>query len=255
MNPLVLSGSSLNVWTECPRRWEYSYLWVKETPPSFKMALGVAAHEAVEWGLGVKAEEGHVPEWLRWADVFSDAWTAATRLSRPKNDRPEESSEAYRMSGVACVKFYAEKIAPTIEPLMLEEPVAFGINGHVWTGTIDLVQEGVHDDLEVWDHKFTSKRPDDSRRYKRPAIGYVLGLRHKTGRKVDTAVFDYIIRNQKPVRHTVRLVITDQDILDFATEVEEAVTNINAGRFPPIGATTGACRWCPYRRICPDARV
>lgn len=254
VNPLVLSGSSLNTFMECPRAWQYQYLFRKDMPPSYKMALGIAAHEAVEAAYRYQATNGDLPPLDFWLAIFDQHWSSCTRNSRPKNHQPAESAEAHRKSGHSVIGYYARNIAPTIDVVAFEKPVAITINGHTWTGTIDLIDRMPDGRLRLRDHKFTSKKPEGTDRYKRPMIGYYLAAKHYFGEIAEVAI-DYIVRGSPPTYTKLLIEPTEQDILDFATDIEEAVASINVGRFPPLGNQTLACRWCPYRKICPSARV
>lgn len=256
-DPTILSGSSLNTFNECPKEWEYVYLWRLERPPSFKMALGTAAHFAVEKAMKHRMESGHYPEIGAWEADFRDAFADETVNTEPRNSKPEEGYEAHLDSGLRCVRFYATKIAPTIIPFAVEVPVRFTINGHIWTGMMDLVELVDTESpirLRLRDHKFTSKRPDNPARYRWPMIGYAIGLRKKYGVVEEDVILDYIIRNKTPVHFPVALggPATDQDILDLAQEIEDVMAVIARGSFPPLGRDTGACNWCPYWNICPD---
>lgn len=257
MNPLVLSGSSLNTWFECPRQWYYGYIEARAVVPSFKMALGIAAHEAVEVALKGLFYDKVLPPLQLLVDVFDSHWTEITRDTRPKNHQPAESAEAHRRSGHQALGFYYRHVAPTLDIVAIEKPMAVTINGHTWTGTIDLIDRMPGGGLRLRDHKFTSKKPDSTDRYKRPMIGYYLGATALFG-KIEAVQVDYIIRGNRdkaPTFMPILMEITQQDILDFATDVEEAVGSISAGRFPPLGAETLACHWCPYRKVCKYART
>jgi len=256
-NPVLLSGSSLNVFIECPKEWEYAYIWALERPPSFKMALGTAAHFAVETAMKYRLEHGAYPGEDVWADAFRTKWETEAADSKPRNDKPEEQAGPHIDSGIRCVEFYRTEIAPTIIPYATEMPVRFTVNGHVWTGTIDLLQRLDPDGplrIKLRDQKFTAKRPDNKARYRWPMIGYAIGLRRELGIVEEDVVLDYVIRNKKPVHFPVATggPVTDADILDFAQEVENAMATIQRGSFPPLGRETGACNWCPYWDICPD---
>jgi hypothetical protein len=85
-------------------------------------------------------------------------------------------------------------------------------------------------------------------------IGYAIGLRQQLGLVEEDVQLDYIIRNKKPIHFPVANggPISDQDILDLAQEVENAMTAIKRGSFPPLGRDTGACNWCPFWAVCDD---
>ena len=251
--PVVLSGSSLNTFIECPKEWELLYLWRIQRVPSFKMALGTAAHFAVETAMRERLASGRYPHLSVWTDAFMQAWDKESSQSKPRNDRADESRKAYTASGISCVTFYAADIAPGIIPVHVEMPIRFSINGHVWTGTADLLAQGERSVILV-DHKFTGERPRNKTRYRYPMIGYAVGVRHKLGVIEEDVVTDYVIRNKKPVHFPVANggPVTDEDILDLAQQVEDTHDMIARGSFPPVGRTNGACNWCPCANICPD---
>jgi hypothetical protein len=258
-DPTILSGSSLNTWNECPKAWKYTYLWRLERPPSYKMALGTAAHYAVEVGMSYKKLSTEDAPLDYWIEAFSKSWREETVDAEPRNDKPEESATAHYDSGIRCVTFYWTEIAPTIIPFAVEMPIRFTINGHTWTGTLDLLEFLGRDEqdkprLRLRDQKFTSKRPDKPQRYRWPMIGYAIGLRKELDVIEEDVQLDYVIRNKKPIHFPVANggPFTDQDILDLAQEIENTMTAINRGSFPPLGRDTGACNWCPFWSICDD---
>ena len=255
-DPTILSGSSLNTWNECPKAWKYTYLWRLERPPSYKMALGTAAHYAVEMAMKWRLANGEYPPPEAWFDSFEVSWLDEIKNSKPQNDKPEESADSHYESGIRCITFYAAKIAPTIIPFAVEMPISFTINGWVWTGTADLLEavDGDPKRIRLRDHKFTSKRPDKPQRYRWPMIGYAIGLRKELDVIEEDVQLDYVIRNKTPIHFPVSNggPFTDQDILDLAQEIENTMTAINRGSFPPLGRDTGACNWCQHWSICDD---
>jgi len=262
-DPTILSGSSLNTWNECPKEWEYVYLWRLERPPSYKMALGTAAHYAVEVAMKWRIEHGSYPDRDVWVGAFEESWDNETVDAKPRNAKPEEQAGPHLDSGIRCIDFYRTEIAPSIVPYAVEMPIRFTINGWVWTGTADLLEDlrTYHGEttesplrIRLRDHKFTSKRPDNPRRYRWPMIGYAIGLRKDLGIIEDDVQLDYIIRNKKPVHFPVSTggPVTDQDILDLAQEIEDAMATIQRGSFPALGPQSGACNWCPFWNICPS---
>ena len=72
-DPTILSGSSLNTWNECPKEWEYIYLQRLERVPSLKMAIGTAAHYAVEVAMKFRLEYGTYPDLPYWYGAFDGA--------------------------------------------------------------------------------------------------------------------------------------------------------------------------------------
>jgi CRISPR/Cas system-associated exonuclease Cas4 (RecB family) len=256
MSEVALSGSSLNTFIECPKRWEYEYVFTMGRAGNFKMALGTAAHAALEVGFMGYLKDGWLPALSVWFDAYQLAWAKESEGIVPKNDSPQESAEFYRQSGWDCVLFYAQNVAPHITPIAVERNIAIRINGVLWTGTIDLL-EAIDKDpkrIRIRDYKFTGKRPDNNR-YIYPMTGYALGVRKDFGIIEEDVQLDYIIRNKKPILFPVATgrSVSEDEIFDLASQIEYAMNMINKGSFPPLGNQSSACNWCAYRDICPDS--
>lgn len=253
---LILSASSLNTYENCPKWWEYEYVHRRQRIPSFKMALGSAAHVAVEMAMRERIETGSYPEKEAWEEAFIEAWKWESSDSFPRNDSWEESREAYEESGLLAVNAYRTKVAPGIVPVLVEHPIRYTIFGYVWTGQIDLVAE-YRGGCAIRDHKFVGRRPDPAdQRYRVNMIGYAIGYRHELEDTETDVILDHIIRTKKPYPLPIANggPVSKEDIEWFADKVEVAGREIELGNFPALGPDTGACNWCPFWEICPSYR-
>ncbi len=250
---VVLSASSVTTFLRCGQQWYFAYVAGVKAPPSLKAVRGIAVHKAVEVDMVQKLETGidlRVDEML---DAYSDSWDAETANGWAPGDKPGPIKDA----GAGLVKLYHRQVAPTIQPVAVELPIQFDINGQTWTGQVDLLTEEAGPGapelkLVVRDTKTTARKPTGNA-YLMNMTGYALSMRQATKEVEADTVLDYLVATQKPYYHEVRMggPITDDQIRQFAGIVSNVGQSIQAGRFVPNGLVSGACGWCGYRDICP----
>lgn len=251
--PVVLSGSSLNTFLRCGRQWELAYVYRLKRPPSLKMALGTAGHAAAEIDMRQKMTSGTDLPLDEVLDAFRDAFAEET-VDSPEVPEKKETKPLMLDSGVEAMKVWHKDVAPTVTPIMVEEPVQFSIatgDGPVrpYSGTVDLV-----DDTEkIRDWKFVGKKPDPhSGEYVLNMTGYAIGYRKLTGKLESGVQLDHIVRTKTPYHFPIGddKPVPDESIVAFADIVESVGGSIDKGAFPPTGLKSGACSWCGYKREC-----
>jgi hypothetical protein len=247
----VLSGSSLNTLLRCGKQWEYAYVQRIKEPPRLKMILGTAGHEAAEVDLRQKIESRQDLPLDDVKDAFS---TAFDREAVEAVEEPTKglTKPLMKDKGIRSVALWHEKVAPQVQPAMVEEPVNFIINGQPYTGTIDEVDE----DDTIRDWKFTGKKPSSADSYILNMVGYAIGFRQKTGRVEKRLVLDHVVSTKEPQHVPIRSdgPVKDESIVAFANVVGDAQRMVAAGIFLPTGIKSGACSWCGYTKICPAYR-
>lgn len=251
-DPLVLSGSSLNTFLNCPTQWEFAYVKRIKRPPGLKMLLGTAGHTAVEQDLIHKMEHGSDLPREQVVETFRDEFTTLS-VDADENDKDKDKIGQLTDSGIATVGVWHDKVAPETHPKHVELHVQYKLNGTVIDGTIDEVE--LDDRIRDW--KFTGKTPDRrGGQYLLNMIGYGIGYRKLSGVIEAGIQLDFMVRLKKP-KHVpiVSGPIPDESIVAYAGIVDDVVKTINAGLFPPHGLRSGACSWCGYKDICPAFRA
>lgn len=212
------------------------------------MALGTAGHFAAEVDLTQKIKTHEDLPLDVVLDAFSESWDKET-VDSPEVPEKKETKPLMHASGIAAMKIWHATVAPDVDPIMVEEPIQFAINGIPWTGTVDLVDRPE----KVRDWKFVGKKPDArSQDYVLNMVGYAIGYRQKTGRLETGVVLDHIVRTKEPYHFQVKSdgPVPDESIMSFAGIVESVHGSIQAGSFPPTGLKSGACSWCGFKREC-----
>lgn len=241
-SPVTLSGSSLSTFLRCGMQWEFAYVKSIKRPPKIRQLIGVATHEAVEINYRHKFETFEdLPE----SDVLDAFSTAYDRQIGDVEDS-EEDPAAAKDSGVEITRIYRRQVSPSVQPVLIEEPVTMTVNGIPYSGWIDLTDQ----DNRIRDTKTTAKRPAEDT-YLLNMTGYAMAFRSKTGTTESGITLDYLVRTKSPYYLPVKGVVEDDDINRFASILEVVYAAINEGRFVPNGIVSGACNWCGYNDICP----
>ena len=239
---LVLSGSSLSTYLRCGLQWEFAYVRRIRRPPRVRMVIGTATHEAVEVNYRQKRE---TMTDLPLADVL-DAYSTAFDREVVEAEADEDVGEA-KDQGVVLTGIYQEKVAPNVQPVLVEEQIQASINGIPYSGFLDVTDQ----DNRIRDTKTTGKRPAEDV-YKLSMTGYSILFRHKTETRETGITLDYLIRTKKPYYLPVEGgPVDDGEINRFARVLEGVSDGIAAGSFPPNGLINGSCGWCGYADICP----
>lgn len=242
----LFSASSIATFFRCGKQWEYAYVYAIKSPPNLRMMLGIAAHEAVETNFRQKQVTRLDLDPDDVAAAFSDAFD---NLAYEVEDEDGETKGQAKDSGIALVGKYHEEVAPTIQPLYVEQEIQFKINDIPYTGYIDLVD----DTGRVRDLKTTKRKPGARQDYTLAMTGYAVGYRQLTGEKETGVTLDYMIRTKKPYYYPAATdgPISDEGVATFASILQGVSESIQHGIFLPTGLNTGACSWCGYQNICP----
>lgn len=180
-------------------------------------------------------------------DVFSTAYDEQVREVHD----PQEDPGAAKDQGIRLVSLQHNEVAPGIQPVLVEAPIQFEINGMVYSGTLDFSDSRGR----VRDWKTTARKPSNPNSYQLAMTGYALGYRELTGETETDIQLDFFVRYKKkePAYYPIPAggPVPDRAIAIFADTVARAHDAIMAGRFVPNGLASNACSWCGFRDICP----
>lgn len=249
MRPVVFSASSITRYRECELAWYFTYILDEPGSSNVKAAIGIAVHDGA--AVLLRAARDHklaeVDENGDWFDkaVVEMNESLAMNLIGARTDTKLVPAAAFE-SARLCLERYLEDVFPLIDPVMVEEPFQFEIDGTPYSGVIDA------GDGAVRDLKTTSSRPSSGDRYEIGMIGYALGYRQLTGHAEADRILDYIVRTLHPYYWPIRLgPATSEDIDRFANVVGEVADGVAAARFRPTGLDKrSVCTSCPHQFRC-----
>jgi CRISPR/Cas system-associated exonuclease Cas4 (RecB family) len=249
--PQVLSASSISTFMRCEQQWYYAYVEKIRRPPSVRQAIGLAGHAGIAHNMTQKIMSFEDEPLDVVLDVFNDEYDdmALDGLEETETENTAKGKE----SGLKTLRIAHLEVAPLIQPVMVEQPIQFDVDGVPYSGYIDLVD----DKRRVRDSKFVGKKPGGVNvQYATAMTGYAVAMRQLTGEIESEVVLDYFVRTQKPYHLPVASggPIEDSAIRFFAKLVKDVNRRIQDGVFLPTGLTHQACGWCGYRDICPAYR-
>lgn len=241
----------MGTFLRCGQQWYYAYVMGIKSPPSVRQSLGIAAHKAVELNMRQKLDTFSDIPLSDFRDAFSTEYDSVIG----DVSAPEEDAGKAKDSGIKLMTLHHKLVAPTIQPLWVEQPIQFSVNDIPYSGQIDLVATNPLEATmkkTVRDTKTTSRRPSGGA-YFLNMTGYAIGYREATGETEDGVALDYLVRTKVPQYVPIESggPVDDQSILRFTQVITSVYDAITAGRFIPNGIYNNACSYCGYNQICP----
>ena len=225
MTELVLSSTSADAYRRCGWMFYLEYVEVVPQAQNVRAAVGIAAHAAVEWYYRHRLRgASHDELWFQMEEIF-DVFDAALTFELLAVAEPEEDTDKAAASGRRTVEAYIEDVAADQEPLYVEAPLRFDVNGIPYSIHPDLITK----DLIVRDLKIKRSKPRDPGVYAFQQNGYAIGTRILTGRKEKDVVLDVMIRllRDRPYHAPISNggPISDYAEKLFATQLSQRVAN------------------------------
>lgn len=247
------SYSQLNVYEDCPRKYEYGYVLRIPTKGNAATSFGTTVHNTLKdfYGLVIRAREGlsgivQTPDVDTLLELYEKNWVHAGYDSK-------KQEELRRKEGRGIMKKYFEKIYSQEEnPIKLEESFSMHVNDTVFSGKIDRIdlveiKDGVQE-VVIVDYKTgKEKAPADIKRDLQLPL-YSLVTEQKFGLKVVGAKYVFVEAG------SVVDVDVSQERRDLAEgKLLETLACIKEGDFT---ATPGfLCRFCDFNSICEYAEL
>ncbi len=242
----VLSGSSVSTFLRCAKQWEFAYVYRLRRPPTLRLVVGSAGHTAVEGDMTQKMVTAvDLPE----EDVL-DSFSTAYDAEVVDTENTDVERGVAKDTGIRQMKYWHGNIAPDVDPMLVEEPIAFTIDDLTYTGTLDIADTK----MRIRDWKFSQKTPSSGEAYLINMIGYAIGFRVATGVTERQVILDFVVglkTKTKHVQFASEGPVPDASIKAFSGILRDVNQSVQAGIFPPTGIKSGACSWCGYKDICP----
>jgi len=249
----VCTPSKLGAYTDCPRRYRYSYLdrpAPPKGPPWGHNSLGASVHTALRNWFSLRSERrqpGVIPVLLKGTWV-RDGY------------RDEEQERAAYRQALGWLESYLEALDPDVEPLGVERVVAVKTSVLAFNGRADRIDARTGaggPELAIVDYKTgrTGNGADDARGSQALALYAYAAERvfRRPCRRVELhhlpsgTVASHDHTPTSLARQMTRAEETARDIVAAERAVADGADPDAA--FP---AAPGAlCGWCDYRRICP----
>jgi len=262
--PAYESHSSISVYRGCPLR--YGFRYVEHRPGEIspgQFAFGNAVHRAFEtFGrerIRARAEGSPEPG----PEVLQ---TALDRTLATSGLAPDEVEEARRRAVPVLSRFLALEAGTTAEPVAVE--LGFGVDvalpcdsrgeaGSVrFVGYVDRVDRATDGSTEIVDYKTGRARSQPDVDADPQLTAYAFGCAR--GGLRDPATGETL-----PPASRLGLYFAESGALAWTTRTDEQLAAFEAGLVETVGRIHARafdarpapwrCRWCEYRRECPEA--
>lgn len=244
-----LSYSSVSMYLQCQRLFEYRY--IKKLPvPLIGAALiqGSAYHAALAATMAEKLYNGLHLSLDETLDVYGasfDQQVAKYGSDGTNIDWEDKPLSDWKNRLVPLIRLYHEHYIPDLEPKSIEVYKKVMVNGIPVSGRIDLIlQNGT-----VIDHKTSSKTMSQFDAEKNLQVTFYAILE---GRAIDFA-FHMAVMTKEPKIVCVNTKRNIRDIMWTKNLIMKVWEGINSGIFPP-NPTTYRCsrKFCSFTDICMD---
>ena len=238
---LVISHKQIEEYKSCPLKYRYSYVLRVPQPRHHALVYGATIHEVVEFYLRRRTAGNYT--------ALDDVLVEYERKWVNQGFLSWEHQEARKAAGrETLTRFWQQEEADGIRPSFVEKDFGFALGNDKVRGRFDRVDEELlgaaiidYKTGEVATLRLADKRARESLQLKI----YALAWREMTGVLPERVELRFL-ESHTVGRHTP----TEHDIEEATRAVKEAATGIRARRFD-AAPSYRACRYCPYRQICP----
>lgn len=245
-----ISYSSLEVFENCPKRFEFQVIEKIKTPKTKEQVFGTSLHTTLK---RFYSKSPVFPTLDELIDYFRLEWQqVADKVKWPD----AKSKEVYFNEGKRILEaFYKKNTGQFPMIVALESGFEAPIEDsgketiHVLTGIIDRIDKVADDKFEIIDYKTNRKMPPASMLKDNLQLSiYLLGFLKRwpnmaEPEKVDLSL--YFLKHGEKLS-TKR---TKEDAEKIKARVLKNIAEIEKNYFPPI--PSALCNYCSFRSICP----
>jgi PD-(D/E)XK nuclease superfamily len=251
----AITQSMLGMFLRCPHQFERRYLRAEIIPPGIAARRGSATHKAAQLNHEQKL---HTREDMTVGDLQDAARDHYVRLVQdegvfiPKDQIAEKDTLLAKGldAAIRLTKLYRESLAPTIQPLLVEEKMAMDAGLELpLQGTIDvLTTDNWLPDLKTADK---SKGPKDAEHSLQ--LTFYAGLvAHQTGQWPEKISLEILVNNKEPKLQSLLTTRGPEDWTTLLMRIHLMLAQLQTGLFPPCdpGAWICSAQWCGYFWTC-----
>ena len=247
-----VSYSQVNRYQDCPKKYEYSYVYKIPTPPTGSLAFGSTIHNTLKSfyelhkrSIGSLEGVNEKPDIKTLLEMYERSWISSGYGSK------EEEKERKKSGEKALKEFYNSLYKEGDNPIGLEESFGISIGDVSFVGKIDridLVEKGKESIVEIIDYKTGKVKEKEEIKRDLQLPLYAIAAERTMGVKVAKASYLFIEHGEK-----VEVDISPERRLSAEKELLKTVENIKQNKFNP---TPGfLCRFCDFNDICEDAQL
>lgn len=237
-----LSYSQISTYMRCPAEYYFKYVREIPSPSNAYMVRGLAVHKGIEESMRQKIK---THKDLPVDDVID---LALDRFWKAKDDAEISHADKTAEDVISLTKLYMAEIAPSIQPVMVEEQMEIVFDGFKKSllGYIDLVDDkGVIHDIKTSKRSPGEKVIDDNLQLACYSLLY-----RSAGYEESGLSLDYLITTKTPKAESFTTSIDDRGrerFLNIMTNVNRGIEN---GIYYPNTQSLYCSSSCPYYKEC-----
>lgn len=254
-----ISQSMLNTFYRCPEQFRRRYIDGEILPPGIAARKGSATHKAAEINhqhkIATKSD-------MSLGDLQDAARDEYVRLVKEEGVfiPKEEAGETKKLladgldSTVRLTKVYREKVAPQIQPILVEEIIYLDAGLSLpLRGIVDVVTEKEGGKIHLPDLKTTAKAYSQGTADSALQLTFYGGLvAERLGQWPDSYSLEIMIDNSKSYHQSLTTSRTKADWEILMMRIENMLEHLKAGLFHPCdpGHWCHSPKWCGFFWSC-----
>lgn len=233
-----LSHSSINLYLDCPKKWQFKYIDKIPEKPRHFFSFGKTVHDALEFLYG--GQTLPPPDLERLLAYYEEHW-----ISEGYKDSQQE--EDYRAQGRRILEeYYAKHIDEFRLPYFVEYEFLLKVDGVPVRGFVDRIDKIGDDALEILDYKTGKAIPKSRVEQDAQLTMYQMACEELLGLKVEKLTF-YHLPSQTPLTSGRR---SPDAVKELRERIVTTAKQIQEERFDPRPSER-KCDWCDYKPLCP----
>ena len=250
-----ISQSMLGQFLRCPAQFERVWVYGERVPPGIAARRGSGTHKAAEINHLQKIDSGVD---LPIADLQDAARDEYVRLIQEEGIfiPREQLSEKNKIMAeglddtTRLAKLYGEKLAPSIQPVLVEQRVRMDVGlGVALEGTIDVLT------VDNWlpDLKTSGKSKGKSEADLSLQLSlYAALVAHHTGKWPTKISLEVLVNLKEPILQSLPTSRGPHDFAMLMNRIQMMLAQVEAGLFPPCDPGHWMCspNWCGFYTTC-----
>jgi len=254
--------SSLNMGLKCAESFRRRYLMGEIIPPGIALLRGTGTHKAAEINHQQKIETGQDLPLDDLKDAARDKYVKRAKESGVYLIKEDLSAKDRLLNDglndtVRCVETYHKDIAPTIQPIAVEEkigPIDVGLELPVFLRIDYWEKDNLIRDLKTAAKKWTAGRINTEIQPVLYSLGYLLEFNVNPRFRYDITIARRG-KDGKPTStgtDTQEMQATNQDYSALYEKMKAFIKMLKLGNFPPCNSNNWWCseRYCGYWHTC-----
>lgn len=251
-----LSYSQISMYLRCGEQYRRRYVENQIIPPTIAMLKGRSVHKGAEYNYRQKIQSH---EDLRVNDIVEvsvndyELNTKDTELFLSDEEKTIGKKKVVAQAKDSVVNtsiLYAEKLAPQVQPVLVEEKIEFVSPGGIRIMSI-IDCADVHENVRDMKVTGKSKTQDDADKSIQFTL-YANAYFEKTGKLPKALVFDALVEKKEPEYKPVVTTRTADSLMTAHRIIESVAQGINAGVYLPAQEGSWVCspKFCGYYNTC-----